>query len=347
MKNYRNALIFALCVLVFAAAILSGCNSGTAKGSDDVASDSETLATSTADEIKAVDGISSAGIDPALLGIDPNIRKDSNKVGFQLEMPSQGDTVAVIRTNYGDITLRLFPEQAPKTVTNFINLANDGKYDNTSFHRVISDMMIQGGHNAGDPDDVNGVSCYGGEFEDEFCDKLFNIRGAVSMANSSKDSNGSQFFINQTSPAAFEKNGGWNTYDKLWENTISQLVSYKDSNLISAFIEENGDKFINTQIIPDSVKQLYIDNGGNPNFDGVFNAVDRGNTVFGQVIEGMDVVDKIAAAETDSEDIPIETVVIKSIKITTYPAGLTAYSSADTSKETSTASHKEDADAER
>lgn len=317
MKNYYKVNVL-LCAFACAALLFTGCNSGAEKAPSDEVSNSETLAVSTADEVYAVDGISSAGLDPSLLGIAPNIHEDNNSVGFQLDMPSQGDTVAIIRTNMGDITLRLFPEQAQKTVTNFINLAKDGKYDNTSFYRIVEDMMIQGGHNGDDPDAVNGISSYGAEFEDEFCDKLFNIRGAVSMANSSNDSNGSQFFINQTDSDAFEKNGGWKYYNDLWANMRSQLVSYKDSSLLSAFIDENGDKFINTDVIPDSVKQLYVDNGGNPNFDGVFNAVDRGNTVFAQVIEGMDVVDKIAAVEVNDDNIPTKIVVIKTIEITTY-----------------------------
>ena len=138
------------------------------------------------------------------------------------------------------------------------------------------------------------------------------------MANNAKDSNGSQFFINQTTKDAFVNDGGWAKYDGVWENIKIQLKNYKDSNLLKAFIDENGDKFINTAIIPDEVKSLYNKYGGNPNLDGVFNAADRGNTVFAQVIDGMDTVDKIANVKVNDKDVPLENVVINSVEIKKY-----------------------------
>ena len=91
-----------------------------------------------------------------------------------------------------------------------------------------------------------------------------------------------------------------------------------DSNLLTAFIEKNSTKCYDTDSVPDSVKKLYEENGGNPYLDGAYNAVDRGYTVFAQVIDGMDVVDKIASAKVDKDDIPVKNIVIKSIKITQY-----------------------------
>ena len=308
MKNYRKAIISLLLALLLSVSAMSfsGCKSNE---NDQEATEPSTAAPtypiSTDDEAKAIGGLKALGIDPATLGIEPEILHDSHKAGFQLDKPSKGDTIAVIHTSEGDITLRLFPEQAPKAVKNFITLANDGKYNKTTFHRVIKDFIIQGGHCGTDLTAVNGVSSYGAEFEDEFCDKLFNLRGAVSMASSKKDTNGSQFFINQTDAETFRKNGGWSAYDDIWNNIKNQLVNYKDSNLLADFVDENGDKFINTEVIPNEVKQLYVDNGGSPNLDGAFNAADRGNTVFGQVIEGMDIVDKIAETETDYSDRPL------------------------------------------
>lgn len=75
------------------------------------------------------------------------------------------------------------------------------------------------------------------------------------MANTSRDSNGSQFFINQTSKDAFNADGGWTKYEDWWNNVKTQLVNYKDSSLLSAFIQENGDKCYDTDIIGDEIKK--------------------------------------------------------------------------------------------
>lgn len=324
MRQFNKALISFLCVALSLVLALSfvGCSGNKQTDEDTKAATVDEVETtfpvSTDDEAKAIGGLEALGFDPATLGIEPKIKEDDNAVGFQLEKPQKGETIAVLHTDYGDITLRFFAKQAPKTVTNFVNLAKAGKYNNTTFHRVIKDFVIQGGHYGEDQNHPNGISSYGDEFEDEFCDKLFNIRGAVSMANNAKDSNGSQFFINQTTKDSFVSNGGWSKYDEVWENIRTQLKNYKDSNLLNAFVDENGDKFINTAIIPDEVKSLYNKNGGNPNLDGVFNAADRGNTVFAQVIDGMDVVDKIANVKTDDKDVPLENVVINSVEIKKY-----------------------------
>ncbi|MDQ7968000.1 peptidylprolyl isomerase, partial [Pseudomonas plecoglossicida] len=108
---------------------------------------------------------------------------------------------AVIKTNRGDITVQLFPEQAPKTVKNFVELAKKGYYDGVIFHRVIPDFMIQGGDPTGTG--MGGESIYGEAFEDEFSRDVFNLRGALSMANAGPNTNGSQFFVvtNQNVPA--------------------------------------------------------------------------------------------------------------------------------------------------
>ncbi len=109
--------------------------------------------------------------------------------------PKQGDTVAVIHTNYGDIAMSFFEKYAPKGVENFETLAKDGKYDNTIFHRVVDGFMIQGGDYT-KFDGTGGQSCWGDEFENECVDELSNIRGSVAYANRGEDTNSSQFFIN-------------------------------------------------------------------------------------------------------------------------------------------------------
>lgn len=111
----------------------------------------------------------------------------------QIDADGTKTVEAVLNTNRGSITLTLFPELAPKTVENFVGLAKENYYDGIIFHRVISDFMIQGGDPTGTG--MGGESIWGEQFEDEFTPHLFNIRGALSMANSGPNTNGSQFFI--------------------------------------------------------------------------------------------------------------------------------------------------------
>ena len=129
----------------------------------------------------------------------------------QIEVKKNKGPIATIKTNHSDMKLVLFPEQAPKTVANFIALAKDGYYDGVIFHRIIPDFMIQGGDPTGTG--MGGESIYGESFEDEFSPELYNIRGALSMANAGPNTNGSQFFIVQNSKLPYSakelSRGGW------------------------------------------------------------------------------------------------------------------------------------------
>lgn len=180
------------------------------------------------------------------------------------------EALVVMNTTEGAIKIKLFPKLAPKTVENFLTHAENGYYDGIIFHRVIADFMIQGGDPTGTG--RGGESVFGEAFEDEFSTNLFNLRGALSMANAGPNTNGSQFFIVQAaeSPATSEqlKTGGW----------------------------------------PEEIADAYEKMGGTPTLDQV-------HTVFGQVIEGMDIVDQIAEVETDADNKPVEDVVIESIEI--------------------------------
>ncbi len=203
---------------------------------------------------------------------------------IQLEQPKQGQKIATIAIEgMGEIKLMLFPEQAPKTVENFISLAEEGYYDGVTFHRVIDDFMIQGGDPTGTG--AGGHSIWNRDFEDEFDEKLYCFRGALCMANSGANTNGSQFFIVQN--------------PKVEESDFEEAVSYH---------KEQGRGVTS---YPSNVKKAYLEQGGTPSLDGM-------HTVFGQVIEGMDLVDEICSVETNDSDKPLKNIVISTITISEW-----------------------------
>ena len=196
---------------------------------------------------------------------------------YQLrEAAAAGDIIALMRTNMGEIKIKLFPKEAPRAVENFTTHAKNGYYNGIVFHRVIKDFMIQGG----DPTatGMGGESIWGENFEDEFDPALHNLRGALSMANAGPGTNGSQFFIVQASSVP--------------ANMISQMRSLADRGF------------------PEDITEAYETLGGTP-------WLDFHHTVFGQVLDGMDTVDKIAAVTVDEHDKPVNDVVIESIEIKT------------------------------
>ena len=252
--------------------------------------------------------------------------------GFQLEAPAAGETIAIMHTSMGDIHIRFFPEAAPKAVENFLTHARNGYYDGLTFHRVIKDFMIQGGDPNGNGS--GGESIWGKGFEDEFDAKLLNLRGSLAMANSGVATNGSQFFINQGGPSAF---AGKERLESSYLSNINYLLAnfdaltaqYRDTynqndlyrqhygSLNNFFWGQVGSALApNTNIVPDEVWELYKQHGGNISLDGA-TRFHGGHTVFGQVFQGMDVVDAIAAVETDSNDKPLTAVTVISIEITT------------------------------
>lgn len=192
---------------------------------------------------------------------------------FQLKAIETGDTLATIKTNMGDIKVKLFPNEAPKTVENFVTHAKNGYYNSLIFHRVIKDFMIQGGDPTGTG--MGGESIYGHSFEDEFDAKLHNIRGALSMANAGPNTNGSQFFIVQA--------------DTVPANMLNQMQEMPES-------------------FPEDIVKAYAEMGGTP-------WLDFRHTVFGQVVEGLDIVDNIANVEVGNADKPVNDVIIETIII--------------------------------
>lgn len=188
----------------------------------------------------------------------------------QLNLEEQ-ETAVILHTNKGDIKLALFLEEAPLTVKNFVELAKTGYYNGIIFHRVIKDFMIQGGDPTGTG--TGGQSIYGEAFADEFTPNLFNLRGALSMANAGPNTNGSQFFI----------------------VTASQVPS----NMLGQ-MELAG--------YPEEIIEAYAKDGGTP-------WLDQRHTVFGHVVEGMDVVEAIEQVAVNMMDKPSEDVIIESVTV--------------------------------
>ncbi len=107
---------------------------------------------------------------------------------------SSEEVRAIIETNMGTLTLRLYADQTPKTVENFVGLAEKGYYEGVIFHRIIPKFMLQGGDPTGTG--MGGRSLWGDTFEDEIVEGLvFDRRGQLAMANAGPGTNGSQFFI--------------------------------------------------------------------------------------------------------------------------------------------------------
>ena len=188
---------------------------------------------------------------------------------------TEKETVVVIETSMGTIKAKLYND-TPKHRDNFIKLINEGWYNGSPFHRVIKDFMIQGGQN------TDGRLDPGYTIPAEITSNHFHKKGVLAAArmpdqvNPKKESSGSQFYIVQGKK-----------YDENW---------------LDMFENRTGKVFSARQ------RQAYQTVGGSPHLDGDY-------TVFGEVIEGLEVVDKIAAVKTGGQDVPITPVTIKSITI--------------------------------
>lgn len=261
-----------LLVIMLSLVILSGCNQLTKaiRGEDYVNAKASASAASAS---KSASASSSKAYQKEL---KKALSADTSAFPQLSNDVTDNESEVLMHTSEGDITIKLFPKYAPLAVENFLTHAKEGYYNGVLFHRVISDFMIQSGDPKGDG--TGGESIWknkdksidsGNGFKNEISPYLYNIRGAVAMANAGADTNGSQFFINQ--------------------NTDDQSQKLSSSSY------------------PEPIIGAYA-KGGNPSLDGNY-------TVFGQVIDGMDVVDKIAQTATDDNDKPTTDVTITSIDI--------------------------------
>lgn len=242
------------------------------------------------------------------------------------------DQLYKIETAYGDMVFKLY-DATPLHKANFEKLIEQGYFDDLLFHRVIDGFMIQGG----DPDSRNaeagkmlGEGGPGYTIPAEFVDTIFHKKGVIAAAREGDQTNpemrsaGSQFYIVQ----------GKVFTDEDIKKVEDRINASRLTKLVDKYIEEAKKEAYNTggtidyQIIlpearkkaeeefktegyykiPDFKREIYQTIGGTPHLDNAY-------TVFGEVVEGLDVIDKIAAAETDKNDRPIKDIKMKIKKL--------------------------------
>lgn len=195
----------------------------------------------------------------------------------QMAAPKVGEEIAIIKTDFGNIKMRLFPDIAPKAVENFKTLAKEGYFNGKTFYRVKKGELILA---VNSEEEGYSQSIYGAPFEDEFSENYGHFKGAVSMANSGPDTNKSTFFI---------VNG-----------------SSVDDGIIEVMKELGEDEGFSDELI-DTYEKI-----------GGYYEYDFKHTVFGQIFEGMDVVEELVNVELNDQSEPVEDIIIKEIEIVPY-----------------------------
>ena len=288
--------------------------------------------------------LTACGVSAEPENITNNLEKGSPKVE-EIEKESESVTKVRIKTSHGDVVIALYNE-TPKHKENFIKLVNESFYDNTLFHRVIKDFMIQGG----DPNSKGaaagialGEGGPGYTIEAEIQNNLYHKKGALCAArqgdnvNPEKKSSGSQFYV--VTGKAYQK-------EELEQMEVQQNRQ-KENGMMQAFIQapENAAYMTRLQeaqkigsdpskreeaqdaikVLTEEIKPLalagfvpfkfteeqlqdYVTDGGTPFLDNAY-------TVFGEVIKGMEVINKIGTTATAPGDRPLEDVVVLSMEI--------------------------------
>ena len=258
------------------------------------------------------------------------------KSGQKKDGNMEKETVLKIETSMGDIKVKLYNE-TPKHRDNFIKLAKDGTYNGTLFHRVIKDFMVQ----AGDTESKNapkgkmlGSGDVGYTVPAEFVyPKYFHKKGALSAArqgdevNPKKESSGCQFYIvtgkvfNDSTLLNMEQQKNQNkvteAFNALAQKHMKEIYKMRKANDQDGLYALQDTLFIQAEaeaakqpdfhFTPEQIK-AYTTVGGTPHLDGEY-------TVFGEVVEGMDIVDKIQQVKTDRSDRPEEDVKIINVSV--------------------------------
>ncbi len=265
------------------------------------------------------------------------LKKSSKKMTKQTtsaQAAANADAFVEIKTTVGDITVRLFGD-TPKHRDNFLKLVREGYYNNVLFHRVINEFMVQ----TGDPESKSapvgkmlGSGGPGYTLDAEIVyPKHFHKRGALAAArqgdqvNPERRSSGSQFYIvtgkayNDSTLSQMERQLGmmqkqqiFNDLAKQHKDSIMNMRRNRDQAGLQALQEEllavtEKKAAENPAALTAEQREAYTSQGGTPHLDGQY-------TVFGEVVSGMDVVDKIEKAETDGNDRPVQDIRILSMK---------------------------------
>lgn len=200
---------------------------------------------------------------------------------IQLQEPEEGQLAAVIHTSMGDMTAVLYPEYAPNTVDNFVSRAKDGYYDNTIIYTVYESKFAATGSDS--KDGSTGASNDGKLIENEYSPKLWPFKGALCSYSTKTGYGDSRYMI-------------LNTFDFTEEDIETLKSAQKDGK----------------QLFPDELINAWVEHGSIPTLSGM-------QTVFGQVIDGMDVLEKIMKAEVDAKTgRPKEDITISHVDITEY-----------------------------
>ena len=199
---------------------------------------------------------------------------------LQFSQIVSGSPIAIFNTNLGTIKAALFPEQAPLATENFIYLAENGYYNGLEFYRVVSDFVVQSGspNNNGDDGDTK----WNNPFPSEFSDLLHHYSGALSMSNRDNEN------------------------EKVTNTSIFYFTCTQADSVDKTLVEKMTEAGVRQEVI-DTYKEV----GGIPYLDNT-------NTVFGQIYEGMDILDTIAIQEVNEDNVPIIPIIIDSIVIGVY-----------------------------
>jgi len=273
-----------------------------------------------------------------------NLQKGSLEVE-EIEKESEKATKVRIKTSHGDVVIALYNE-TPKHKENFIKLVNESFYDNTLFHRVIKDFMIQGG----DPNSKGaaagialGEGGPGYTIEAEIKNNFYHKKGALCAArqgdnvNPEKRSSGSQFYVVTGKPYQKEEleqmevqqnrqkeNGLMQAFIQAPENAV-YMARLKEAQAMGKDASKRAEAEAAINVLSEEIKPLalagfvpfkfteeqlkdYTKNGGTPFLDNAY-------TVFGEVIKGMEVINKIGTTATAPGDRPLEDVVVLSMEI--------------------------------